>query len=79
MFKMKKLEKKDMVAQITNIKSDNCFSQTNSPNIILTNKYSCTVFHLQREDLRAAGIEGCYYFIYKQARVSCRVLCRKGN
>ena len=40
---LQKLEKKDMVAQIANIKSTNCFSQTNSPNITLANKYSCTV------------------------------------
>ena len=43
LLKMKKLKKKDMVAQIANIKSANCFSQTNSPNITLANKYSCTV------------------------------------
>ena len=40
---MKKLEKKDKVAQIANIKSANCFLQTNLPNITLANKYSCTV------------------------------------
>ena len=44
LLKMKKLEKKDMVAQNANIKSANCFSQTNLPNITLTNKYSCTVY-----------------------------------
>ena len=38
---LQKLEKKDMVAQIANIKSANCFLQTNSPNITLANKYSC--------------------------------------
>ena len=43
LLKMKKLEKKDMVAQIANIKSAHCFLQTNSPNITLANKYSCTV------------------------------------
>ena len=37
---LQKLEKKDMVAQIANIKSANC---TNLPNITLANKYSCTV------------------------------------
>ena len=41
---LQKLEKKDMVAQIANIKSANCFLQTNSPNITLANKYSCTVY-----------------------------------
>ena len=41
---LQKLEKKDMVAQIANIKSANCFSQTNSPNITLANKYSCMVY-----------------------------------
>ena len=40
---LQKLEKKDMVAQIANIKSANCFLQTNSPNITLANKYPCTV------------------------------------
>ena len=40
---LQKLEKKDMVAQIANIKSANCFLQTNSPNITLANKYSCMV------------------------------------
>ena len=40
---LQKLEKKDMVAQIANIKSTNCFLQTNSHNITLANKYSCTV------------------------------------
>ena len=40
---MKKLEKKDKVAQIANIKSANCFLQTNLPNITLANKSSCTV------------------------------------
>ena len=42
---LQKLEKKDMVAQIANIKSANCFLQTNSPNITLANKYSCTVMY----------------------------------
>ena len=37
---LQKLEKKDMVAQIANIKSTNCFLQTNSPKITLANKYS---------------------------------------
>ena len=46
LLKMKNLEKKDMIAQIAIIKSTNCFSQTYSPNIILANKYSCTVFTL---------------------------------
>ena len=32
---LQKLEKKDMVAQIANIESANCFLQTNSPNITL--------------------------------------------
>ena len=41
---LQKLEKKDLVAQIANIKSTNCFLQTNSPNITLANKYSCMVF-----------------------------------
>ena len=41
---LQKLEKKDMVAQIANIKSTNCFLQTNSPNITLANKSSCTVY-----------------------------------
>ena len=40
---LQKLKKKNMVAQIANIKSANCFLQTNSPNITLANKYSCTV------------------------------------
>ena len=40
---LQKLEMKDMVAQIANIKSTNCFLQTNSPNITLAKKYSCTV------------------------------------
>ena len=40
---MKKLEKKDVVAQIANIKSTNCFSQTNLPNITLAIKSSCSV------------------------------------
>ena len=40
---MKKLEKKDKVAQIANIKSVNCFLQTNLPNITLANKSSCMV------------------------------------
>ena len=44
LLKTKKLKKKDVVARIANIKSANCFSQTNSPNITLTNKYSCMVF-----------------------------------
>ena len=35
---MKKLKKKDKVAQIANIKSANCFLQTNSPSITLANK-----------------------------------------
>ena len=43
---LQKLEKKDMVAQIANIKSANCFLQTNLPNITLANKYSCTVIIL---------------------------------
>ena len=43
LLKMKKLEKKDVIAQIANIKFANCFSPTNSPNITLANKYSCTV------------------------------------
>ena len=42
LLKMKKLKKKDAVAQIANIKSANCFSQTISPNITLANKYFCT-------------------------------------
>ena len=41
---LQKVENKDMVAQIANIKSANCFLQINSPNITLANKYSCTVF-----------------------------------
>ena len=48
LLKMKKLEKKDVVAQIANIISANCFSQTNSPNITLVNKYSCTVSQRSR-------------------------------
>ena len=44
---LQKLEKKDMVAQIANIKSANCFLQTNLPNITLANKYSCTVQMLE--------------------------------
>ena len=43
---LQKLKKKDMVAQIANIKSANCFLQTNSPNITLANKYSCTVISI---------------------------------
>ena len=35
LLKTKKLKKKDVVAQIANKKSGNCFSQTNSPNITL--------------------------------------------
>ena len=35
LLKTKKLKKKDVVAQIANKKSANCFSQTNSPNITL--------------------------------------------
>ena len=35
LLKTKKLKKKDVVAQITNKKSANCFSQTNSLNITL--------------------------------------------
>ena len=42
---LQKLKKKDMVAQIANIKSANCFLQTNSPNITFANKYSCTVYY----------------------------------
>ena len=41
---LQKVENKDMVAQIANIKSANCFLQRNSPNITLANKYSCMVF-----------------------------------
>ena len=37
---LQKLKKKNMVAQIANIKSANCFLQTNSPKITLANKYS---------------------------------------
>ena len=40
---MKEKLKKTAVAQITNTKSTSCFSQTNLPNITLTNKSSCTV------------------------------------
>ena len=40
LLKTKKLEKKDVVAQIADIKS---FSQINSPNITLANKSCCTV------------------------------------
>ena len=43
LLKMKKLKKKDVIAQIANIKFANCFSPTNSPSITLANKYSCTV------------------------------------
>ena len=43
LLKMKKLEKKEVVTQIANIKSADCFSQTNSSNITLTNKSSCMV------------------------------------
>ena len=43
---LQKLEKKDMVAQIANIKSTNCFLQTNLPNITLANKYSCMVLNI---------------------------------
>ena len=43
---LQKLEKKDMVAQIANIKSANCFLQTNLPNITLANKYFCMVIIL---------------------------------
>ena len=43
LLKMKKLEKKDVIAQIANIKPAKCFSQTNLQNIILANKYSCTI------------------------------------
>ena len=50
LLKMRKLEKKDVVAQITNIKSAICFSQTNLPNITLANKYSCTVWDIFCED-----------------------------
>ena len=50
LLKTKKLKKKDVVAQITNKKSANCFSQTNSQNITLVNKSTCTVltscFHI---------------------------------
>ena len=35
LLKTKKLKKKDVVAQIANKKSVNCFSQANSPNITL--------------------------------------------
>ena len=42
LLRMKKLKKKHG-SSIANIKSANCFSQTNSPNMTLTNKYSCTV------------------------------------
>ena len=45
-LKTRKLEKKDMVASITNIISANCFSQTNSPNITPANKSSCTIIKL---------------------------------
>ena len=55
---LQKLEKKDMVAQIANIKSANCFLQTNSPNITLANKYSCTVF------LFTFIINYYYYYYY---------------
>ena len=41
---MKKLEKKGVEAQINNIKAAKCFSQTNSPNIILANKSFCMVY-----------------------------------
>ena len=37
------LEMEDNVARIANINSTNCFSQTNLPNITLTNKLSCMV------------------------------------
>ena len=44
---LQKLKKKDVVAQNANIKSANCFLKTNSPNITLANKYSCTVCQAQ--------------------------------
>ena len=47
---MKKLEKKDKVAQIANIKSANCFLQTNSPNIILASSLD-TPIPLNRDGL----------------------------
>ena len=43
LLKTKKLKKKDVVVGIANIKFTNCFSQTNSPNITLAHKSSCTV------------------------------------
>ena len=55
LLKTKKLEKKDMEAQIANIKSANCFSQTNSPNITLANKLSCTVLQKEQQESEEAN------------------------
>ena len=44
-----------MEAQIANIKSINCFSQTNSPNITLTNKLSCTVLQREQQEWEEAN------------------------
>ena len=57
---LQKLEKKDMVAQIANIKSANCFLQTNSPNITHANKYSCTVY----ANFNDGGDIGFYMYMY---------------
>ena len=62
---------KDVVARIVNIKSANCFSQTNSPNITLTNKYSCMVYKREidtyiREEAEGncrSEVKGCILYV----------------